>query len=607
MFIQVLAYAKPFWRTLVVITLLIVVMAGLNQVEPFITKQVTDILVDRPSDIPDLWSAIFTFLIILLAVKIFQSFLNQISLFLTSIFSVQFESRLKRSGFDHLMKLSLDFFSNQASGKVMSKLDRGVNRISSIVSNFGIHFLPSVTTALVSFSIVVYYEWRVAVLTILAFGPYVIINRWRFKKNRVLEKKEHRLFDEQYGHFYEVLSSMQLIKSFMAEGFERNKLLKFYKELEGVRRNMQWNNVKAVSGDFLLEVFSWSMYAYMVYLTWQQSITIGTLVFLVGLIQHIRGPLWQINWIYWEIKRAQIGAKDFMKIMNTKPNVVDPRRPVSLGDKIKGQVVFDQVSFTYKNENESVFASDKAKGRKKSQLKNLQVFDKISFTIDPGKMTAFVGPSGSGKTTIASLLMRFFDVDEGTISLDGIDVRKLKQQELRSYMGLVSQDANLFATTIRENLRYANPEATEKEMWAACRVAYADEFLKRMPDGLDTKVGERGVKLSGGQKQRLSLARTILRNPQIIILDEATSSLDSLSEMYIQRTLRKLLLGKTAIVIAHRLSTIQRADKIIVIKDKKVYEQGTHQELLVKDKLYASFFKIQSGDLSKLKEWDLVG
>ena len=221
-------------------------------------------------------------------------------------------------------------------------------------------------------------------------------------------------------------------------------------------------------------------------------------------------------------------------------------------------------------------------------------------------MTAFVGPSGAGKTTVASLVMRFFDPDKGKIKLDGVDIRRLTKNELRSYMGLVSQDSHLFATTIADNLRYAKPNATHEEMMEACEVAYADEFIQNLPKGLKTEIGERGVKLSGGQKQRLSLARTILADPEIIILDEATSSLDSQSEVYIQRALNKLLENKTSVVIAHRLSTIQQADHIIVLKDQEVFEQGNHQELMDQDGLYASLFKIQAGDAKLLKEWDLV-
>lgn len=606
MLLKIFGFARPFWKMLLAISLLIVVMAGLNQVEPFITKQITDVLVEQ--QLGQGWSIILSLLIGLLCVKIFQSILNATSQFVTHVFTIKFEAHLKQIGFNHLMNLSLDFFHDQATGKVMSKLDRGVNRISSIVSNVGIHFLPSITTAILAFIIVVMYEWKIALLTIIAFVPYVAINRLRYSKNRVLEKKENKLYDNQYSHFYEVIGSMQLIKAFRAETYEKQKLKLFFQEILELRRGIQTNDLKALSGDLLLELFSWSMYAYIVYLTWLQQITLGTLILLVGLIQLIRNPLWQINWIFWQVKTAQIGAKDFFKILNIEPSVSDPQHPVKLG-KITGEIKFEDVSFTYNNKNKHQFESDIEKGRdeEKPQMQNLQVFDKVSFTIPANKTTAFIGPSGAGKTTIASLIMRFFDVDEGKITLDGVDVKDVKQFDLRSHIGLVNQDAHLFANSIEENLLYAKPNATEQEMLEACKVAHADEFIEKLPKGLKTLIGERGIKLSGGQRQRLSLARTILRDPQILILDEATSALDSISEMYIQQALKKILTNRTSIIIAHRLSTIQRADNIIVVKDQKVLEQGNHQELMKKDGLYASLFKIQSGDVEKLKEWDLVG
>ncbi|MEO8581450.1 MAG: ABC transporter ATP-binding protein [Patescibacteria group bacterium] len=606
MFLKIFGFAKPFWRMLLAITVLIVVMAGLNQAEPFITKQITDILVSQHVD--RTWTLVFTLLLTLLFVKIIQSILNTVSQLITNLFSVKFEAHLKQVGFDHLMRLSLDFFHDQATGKVMSKLDRGVNRISSIVSNVGIHFLPSITTAVLAFIIVIFHEWKIAVFTLLAFIPYIVINRVRYSKNQILEKKEYKLTDIQYSHFFEVIGSMQLIKAFRAEQLEIKKFTEYFLELLQIRKQIQRKDAKALSGDLLLELFSWGMYAYIVYLTWIGQNSIGTLILLIGLIQLIRQPLWQINWIFWQVKSAQIGAKDFFKILSIAPTVKDPQHPVHL-EKIVGEIKFENVSFTYNNQDKHQFDSDIEKGRnlKKPEMENLQVLDEVIFTIPARKTTAFIGPSGAGKTTIASLIMRFFDVDDGNITLDATNIRDLTQFELRSYLGLVSQDAYLFADTIEENLQYAKPDATELQMMAACKAAYADEFIEKLPNKLKTLIGERGIKLSGGQRQRLSLARTILRDPKIIILDEATSALDSVSEMYIQQALKKILTNRTAVVIAHRLSTVQRADNIIVLKDQKVLEQGNHQELMAKDGLYASLFKIQSGDVEKLKEWDLVG
>ncbi len=607
MFKRIIHYTKPYRRTLLAISLLIVVMAGLRQLEPFITKEVTDSVVEQGVN----FEFIAKMLAGLLVIKLVQTLLNRITWAMTNIFVTKFEIHLKNLGFDQLMKLSLTFYNQQATGKVMSKLDRGVNRITNIVNNSGMHFLPSVTSALISFIIVINYEWRIALLVFAGFIPYIIINRWRFNKNNVLEKREYKLYDKQYSHFWEVLNSMPLIKAFRSEEYEKTLLHKFFNEYLDLRQEMETNTNKAVIGDVFLEMSLWAMYAYMVWLTWQGQLTVGTLVMLVGMIRLIREPLWQLNWIFWEIKRAQIGARDFLRIMDVEQYLSEPVDPQPL-DNIKGEIQFEDVHFTYSNEDKVFFDKwsdsdeEKEEQKKEKQEKNNSVFEGVSFTIEPGKMTALVGPSGAGKTTIASLVMRFFDPDQGDISLDGVNLKDFDKRELRAHLGLVSQDSHLFNTTISDNLRYAKPDATEKEMMRACRIAYADKFIKDLPKGLETKIGDRGVRLSGGQKQRLSLARTILNDPDIIILDEATSSLDSESEMYIQQALTELLRNKTSLVIAHRLSTIQQADKIIVLKDKQVLEQGSHQELLDKGGLYSDLFKIQSGQAKLLEEWEIV-
>jgi ABC-type multidrug transport system fused ATPase/permease subunit len=469
------------------------------------------------------------------------------------------------------------------------------------------HFLPGLSTAIVSLIVVTYYEWRISLSILLAFIPYVLINRWRFQRNSQLERQEYKLFDKQYSHFWEVLSSMSLIKSFRSEKFEIRKLKQFYDQILELRKEMERNTNRALGGDLFLESWNWAMYAYIVWLAYSGDITVGTMVLLVGMIKLIREPLWQLNWIFWEVKRAGIGARDFFRIMDVQPEICDPENPVTL-PKVKGEIKFHDVKFIYKNtgplpnimlEDEELPAKDLTQGPQ-------TVFDGVTFTLEAGKTTALVGPSGSGKTTVGALILRYFDPESGHITLDGVDIRQLRQSDIRGEIGLVSQDPFLFAESITENLRYAKPDATLEEMLAACKAAYALEFIEKLPAGLDTKIGDRGVKLSGGQRQRLSLARTILRNPKIIVLDEATSALDSESEMYIQRALAEILKNRTALVIAHRLSTIQRADKIIVLKDKKVLEEGSHAELLKKNNLYASLFKIQSGHAETLKEWELV-
>lgn len=581
MFLKIVRIAKPFWGRLGFIAVLIVFMSGLKQVEPLIAQQITDTLIGNQVANLSLLSLVG----ILLVARLSISGLNRLTWYLTSLTTERLSAHMRQVGFDHLMGLSLDYYYKNISGKLMSQLDRGVNRITNVISNSGMHFVPNLVTALISVTIVINYSWILGLAAICSFLPFALINWWRFKRNEKLEKKEHKLYDRQYAHFWETLSSIELIKSFGAERFEMRRLRDFHDRLIGIRRKMERNNNIGFTGDLILDIWMWSLYGYIVYLAWSQSITVGTMVLLIGYLHLIREPLWALNWIYWEARRAQLGAKEYFEILEAQNAIPDTTNPVDLG-LVKGRITFDQISFSYP--------------------KGSEVLDNISFTIKPGEMVALVGPSGSGKTTIASLLMRFFDPDSGRVMIDGVDIKNVTQKQLRQNVGIVMQDAQLFADTIAENLRYGKPDATLKEMEHSARIANAHEFIAQLDKAYQTEIGERGVKLSGGQKQRLSITRTVLKNPPIIILDEATSALDSHSEMLIQQSLTKLLKGRTSVVIAHRLSTISRADKIIVLKDRKILEQGNHQELLKKDGLYASLFKIQSGQMTKLKEWDLV-
>lgn len=602
---RIVGYARPYLGRLALITILVAVMALVGQVPPFVMKAITDVLVQ-----PDGARNASYFMILLsalLAGTISIALLNRATWHLTNLFAVRMEIRLKEIGFDQLMRLSMRFFTDEASGELMSKLDRGVNRIVAIINNSGMYFVPNMATAIVSFGFVAQHSWQVAVSILIAFIPYVLINRWRFNKNRSLELEEYRLYDRQYSHFFEVLGNMSFVKAFRSEDYERNKFKTFHKRYEEIRKGMEVNTNKAVIGDLVLEIWQWSAYAFVAWQTWLGRNSVGDMVFLVGMLELIRRPLWQLNWIFWEVKRAGLGAKSFFKIMDAQPDVSDPAKAVKLSDPVQGTFEINDVSFTHtpaKLKDDDEYEDDKKEPE--PETKGTQVFKNLSLTIPAGKSTALVGPSGAGKTTLAALLLRFYDPESGTISIDGIDLRDIKQSDLRKHFGYVSQDAALFATTVAENLKYAKPDATDDEMWRALKLASADDFVEKMAQGLNTKIGDRGVRLSGGQKQRLSLARVILRDPKIIILDEATSALDSESELKIQKALQQLLIGRTSVVIAHRLSTIQRADQIVVLKDGGVLESGTHSQLLKTDGLYASLFKIQRGDVAKLAEWDLV-
>ncbi|MBI5356176.1 ABC transporter ATP-binding protein [Candidatus Collierbacteria bacterium] len=584
MFLRILALAKPYQGQLAAISTLILLISAFNQVEPQITKRITDLAVG--GGLNSQLRIVYILLGILLGVKFLLTIFNRASWYMANLFSERFKAYLRQKGFENLLSLSIEYFDKQVSGKLMSQLDRGVARITSIINNSGMVFFPSLLTAVISIVIVMKVSPMLGIAAVASFIPCSLVNYWRFRKNENLEKSEYELNDNQYGHFWETISAIQLIKSFISEQFEFRRLKQFDRQIYSLRRQMERNTNIALVGDLFNEFWGWGMYAYIIWIAFTGSITIGTMILLIQYLQMIRQPLWNLNWLFWEAKRAQIGSKEFLEILEEKPEIIDSPKVVD-PEQIRGRITFEKVSFTYDS--------------------GAKVFDNLSFIIKPGTSLAVVGPSGAGKLTLASLILRFYDPQKGRIMVDGIDIRNLPQRRLRKEIGFVMQDSFLFADTVEENLRYGKADASLKEMEQACRIANAHDFIIKLKQGYKTVIGERGVLLSGGQKQRLSLARTILKNPPIIILDEATSSLDSQSELYIQQALEHFLKGRTSLVIAHRLSTVQHADYIIVIKDRMILEQGSHFELLKAKGLYASLFKIQAGDVDKLREWDLVG
>lgn len=581
---KIARFARPHWRELAGISLIILGIAGLRQVEPFVFKQITDSLTGNPlAQVPLLPRRIIGLLSAYLVVKILAVLLNRLSWYLATIFTYKLRFSLRETGYEHLMGLPMSFFKAEQSGKLMSQLDRGTTQITQIINNSGMFLLPNLATAIIGLVIVARFNLGIALTMVVIFIPVAILYYLKFIRYQKYERREYNLYDNQYGHFWETISAIELIKSFVAEAFELRRLKQFHRQIYRIRlKTERYHNIFALT-DVFLESSIWFLYAWIVFLTYQGTFTLGTMILMMSYVNIIREPMWVLNWTFWEAKRAQIGAKDFFKILDKRSPITSPKRPVPL-EHVRGGIAFDQVSFAYEQSE--------------------KVLDGVSFSIPAGSSCAFVGKSGAGKTTIAGLLNRFFDVKSGKILIDGVDVRKMDLAQLRANIGLVSQDPYLFADSIEENLRYGNPKANLRQMKLACRVANAHEFISRLPKGYKTTIGERGVKLSGGQKQRLSLARVILKDPPILVLDEATSQLDSQSEMLIQEALAKAIQGRTTILIAHRLSTVKKADQIIVLDNQKILEQGNHQELLKNKKLYASLFSIQAGETQLLEEWD---
>jgi ATP-binding cassette subfamily B protein len=321
-------------------------------------------------------------------------------------------------------------------------------------------------------------------------------------------------------------------------------------------------------------------------------ITLGTLLALVGLLAQLYGPLTALSNVRVDIMTALVSFERVFEVLDLTPTVQDPEspRPLPAGPL---SLEFDRVGFTYPTAKQVSLASLESVARKEEFFENVPVLGGISFEVPAGTLTAVVGPSGAGKSTLSALVTRLYDVTEGSIRIGGVDVRQLRQEELHGSLGVVTQDAHLFHDTIGANLRYSKPDATDEQIYDALESAQIADLIRGLPNGLDTVVGDRGHRLSGGEKQRLALARVLLKSPRLLILDEATAHLDSESEAAVQRALDGALVGRTSVVIAHRLSTIRNADQILVIADGQVAERGTHDELLMRQGLYADLYRTQ--------------
>jgi len=473
----------------------------------------------------------------------------------------------------HLQKLSLAYYERHQTGRIMSRVMYDVEAIQSLATSTLVNLITDSFTLVSIVVIVLVMNWKLACLALLVFPLYVLnflIWRGRIRQaSRRIREKVSRIS----GVLQEKIAGAKVVKSFTRE---RSETLLFVRELRenyGLvltqgRLSLALYTIASILTGLGTAIVFW----YGGRLVLFGQMTIGQLIQFNAYLGMLYSPAVRLVQVNDVIQRALVAVERVFEVLDTLPDVQDAPDAVVLSD-IRGHIVFDGVSFGY-DPNELV-------------LKN------VNLEVQPGQMIALVGPSGSGKTTLVNLLARFYDPTYGTIYLDGHDLRQIKLQSLRRQIGIVLQETYLFTGTIRDNIRYGKPEATEEEIVRAAIAANAHEFIMELPDDYDTEIGERGVKLSGGQRQRLAIARAILRNPRILILDEATSSLDSTSEALIQSALENLMRGRTSFVIAHRLSTIMKADRILVMENGIIVDSGTHEELLQRGGLYAKLYEMQ--------------
>lgn len=474
---------------------------------------------------------------------------------------------------NHVLHLSIGFHKDRKMGEILNRIGRASGYFENIIQETVFSLAPSLLTVFIGIGILACVEWRLALATILMVLLYILVTIFKTKPILKTQKILNKAYEKTYGDIYGSFSNVQVVKSSIAEDLEKKRnIFNFSDVLKKVRVSMKaWTSMGAwqqfVSGSGFVLVFGIGIFIFR-----SGSISAGELIMFIGYLNLVRQPVAYLAYNYRMLKRGMTVIERVGILLRIKPERYE--RGTILKD-IKGSVVFKNVSFRYK--------------KKQPVLKSL------SFKVKPGQVVALAGESGVGKTTLADLISRYYSPTKGKIFIDGYDIQKVDLHSLRKHIAIVPQEISLFNDTIKKNIAYGKPKASEREILKVSKAANAHEFIQKFPKKYKQIVGERGIKLSTGQKQRVAIARALLRDPKILILDEATSSLDSVSERLVQQALKHLIKGRTTFVIAHRLSTIAHADKIIVIEKGEITETGTHERLMKRRTgTYRKFYEMQS-------------
>ncbi|WP_293607975.1 ABC transporter ATP-binding protein/permease [Ponticaulis sp.] len=484
------------------------------------------------------------------------------------------QRELAVSAFSKSQALSLGFHQTRRSGALQRIIERGGTAMDVILRFLVFNIAPTIIElALASIVLAATYSWVLSVIAIVTIIVYMaftfIVSEWRAKQRRTLNKADTEL----RARAMDSLTNFETVKSFAAEGRETDSYDSAYKTYaEQYVETSRSLGLLNAGQELIMNLGLFAMLGWTGWKVANQELEVGALAAVFAMLLNLYRPLNILGWGWREIRQGVIDLEKVFGLMSMRPEVADADDASELSDAT-GAIEFRDVSFSHAGRVIGI--------------------ENISFDLLSGKQLAIVGPSGAGKSTLLKLIFRFYDVNEGAVLFDGQDVRGLKQESLRQHLGIVPQDVVLFNDTIRQNILYGRPEATQSELEHAAQSAQLLEFIEALPDGWETRVGERGLKLSGGEKQRVGLARVILKNPEVLLLDEATSALDSQTETLVQRAIHEASKGRTTVTVAHRLSTIMHADQIIVLSDGKVAERGDHESLLSENGLYADMWAKQ--------------
>lgn len=566
------AFKTIIWpkRKLVFIGLILIVLSRLaSLVAPLKIKSLLDDVIPNKD-----YEALYALLTVVGAAILVQAVT---SFLLTRILSVQAQyliSELRAQVQKKVLSLPISFFDNTKSGALVSRIMSDVEGVRNLIGTGLVQLVGGTITAVISMVLLIRISPSMTLFVLIPVAVFGLIALKAFKYIRPIFRNRGVINAEVKGRLTETLAGVRVIKAFNAEQQENESFEKGVDLLfQNVKKSLTATAVMTSSATFLLGIASTGIMGIGGYKIMAGELTVGDFLSFTFLLGLMIAPIVQMSNIGSQLTEALAGLDRTEELMNMEAEEEDENRTVQLED-IEGELVFEDVSFSYEEGKE--------------------VLNDISFVVPKGTVTALVGSSGSGKSTIAGLSATFLNAKSGKVTIDKHDMSKVQLSSYRKHLGVVLQDEFLFEGTIKENILFPRPNATEDELQNAVKAAYVNEFTDRFEDGLDTLIGERGVKLSGGQRQRLAIARAILANPKIIILDEATSSLDTESEALIQKSLSELIKDRTTIVIAHRLSTIKQADQILVVEAGNIVERGTHDELIAEKGRYYELYTYQS-------------
>ena len=597
---KILKYTKNYWFWYVSSGLFICVISILSLVTPFLLKGVVDIIVSGITGDSSGFSKVWLYLFLILFTDVSVTILTSYSQWIGDILTIRLQSFLSQKFYEKLLILDIGYYDKEQTGAIVSKLNRGIESVTDFIQAMLNNFLPFFLTAFITILILAKYSLFISILLAVLFPLYILISHKSTIEHFKYEYRKNEIIDPAQGRMLESILGIRIVRAFLGENSELSKYRESRNNVEEITKMQSkvWH-IYDFWRRFLLNVIFFGILSYIVILTFKKQFTLGEMTLLLQLVQQARFPLFAMSFILGQIQRANTGSKDFFQILETPIKISDKEGASVLSENKKESeriIKFDDVSFRYE-------------GKK-------QILNNISFSISRGEKLALVGESGQGKSTLVNLLLRYYQPQKGVIKIFAKDISMVTKKSLLKNVTVVFQESLLFSGTVYENIRYGKSDATRDEIINAAKAANAHEFILKFPKKYSSYIGERGIKLSGGQKQRIAIARAILKDAPIVVLDEATSSLDSRSEVLVQEGIKRLLKGRTSIIIAHRLSTVADSDKIAVLSGGKIVQFGPPEVLLKQETgLYFRMINLQKKLMSAtseerenaLKEYDLVG